>query len=444
MSYFEIVSLLLLVTACAGFINYRWLHMPRAIGLLVISLLLSLIVGLIGHIGELTSLRTAIAHTLTAANLPKLLFDGVLSFLLFAGALHVNLKQLRHHAPTVLALATIGVLLATAMYGFGMRALFGLAGTDVPLTWCLVLGAILAPTDPIAVTGLLREAGLPEGLLSVITGESMFNDGVAVVVFSVLLSVAVAPSSHAPSLGEVALEFLREGGGGALLGLVTGLITFGAMRLVDEYNLELTISLALVTVTYSIAEQFGMSGPIAVVVAGVLIGNQATAYAMSDTTRTNLTLFWSLIDELLNALLFLLIGLETLTLDLSHLWPGMMAGGILLALLVRLVSAGILAVPLNLRRLQGGRGVAVLTWGGLRGGISAALALSLPDGAYRAPLLQVCYAVVVFTIVVQGLTMPKLVHRLYGAAVRPQRPEQAHDQAANKAPKAKRRVTRRR
>jgi Na+:H+ antiporter len=191
------------------------------------------------------------------------------------------------------------------------------------------------------------------------------------------------------------------------------------MRLVDDYNLELTISLALVTITYSVANQLGLSGPIAVVVAGVLIGNQAAQYAMSETTRTNVTLFWSLIDELLNALLFLLVGLETLTIDTSHLWPGMMAGGIVLAVLARFVSAGIPAVLLNLRRLDRGRGLVVLTWGGLRGGISVALALSLPDGPFRPPLLQVCYAVVVFTIVVQGLSMKPLVRRLYGAAVRP-------------------------
>jgi CPA1 family monovalent cation:H+ antiporter len=290
----------------------------------------------------------------------------------------------------------------------------------VPLPWCLVLGAILAPTDPIAVTGLLREVGLPEGLLAVITGESLFNDGVAVVVFTVLLGVASADtgSTH-PSLIEPVLIFLREAAGGAVLGLIGGYLAFGAMRLVDDYNLELTISLALVTVTYSLADQFGLSGPIAVVVAGVLIGNHATQHAMSETSRTNVTLFWSLIDELLNALLFLLVGLETLTIDTGHLWFGMMAGGIVLAVLVRFVSAGIPALLLNLRQLNLGRGVAVLTWGGLRGGISVALALSLAKGPYRDPLLQVCYAVVVFTIVVQGLSMPLLVRWLYGAAIRP-------------------------
>ena len=417
MSYFEIIALLLLVTACAGFINHRWLHLPSAIGLLIIALVLSLCIALVGHLAEALALRPDIAQTLTDVNLPQVLFDGVLSFMLFAGALHVNLRQLREHAGTVLALATVGVLISTALYGGAMWWLSRLTGTNVPLSWCLVLGAILAPTDPIAVTGLLREAGLPQSLLAVITGESLFNDGVAVVVFTVLLDIAAGEGGR-PGWLQPALVFLRESGGGAVVGLAAGWLAFGAMRLVDDYNLELTITLALVTVTYSLANQLGLSGPIAVVVAGVVIGNIAARRAMSETTRANVTLFWALIDELLNALLFLVVGLETLTIDTSRFWPYLMAGGIVLAVLVRLISAGLPAALLNLRRLHQWRGVAVLTWGGLRGGISVALALSLPDGPNRAPLLQVCYAVVVFTIVVQGLTMPPLVRRLYGAAVR--------------------------
>jgi monovalent cation:H+ antiporter, CPA1 family len=417
MSYFEIVAILLLVTAGAGFVNHRWLHMPRAIGLLVIALGLSLVITLAGHIAAASGLHTGIADALTTADLPSVLFDSVLSFMLFAGALHVNLQQLRDHSGTVLVLATIGVLLSTALYGGAMWWLFRLSGADVPLAWCLVLGAVLAPTDPIAVTGLLREVGLPEGLLAVITGESLFNDGVAVVVFTVLLDVAAGESHHPDWLSPVVV-FLREAGGGAVLGLATGWLACRAVAMVDEYNLELTITLALVAVTYAAANALGLSGPIAVVVSGVMVGNLAAQHDMSETTRANVTLFWSLIDELLNALLFLLVGLETLTIDTSRLWPGMMAGGIVLAVLVRFVSAGVPAAVLNLRRLHQWRGVAVLTWGGLRGGISVALALSLPDGAFRTPLLQVCYAVVVFTIVVQGLTMPVLVGRLYGAAVR--------------------------
>jgi CPA1 family monovalent cation:H+ antiporter len=414
MSAFDLFALLLLAAAAAGFVNYRFLRLPSAIGLLVIALLASLAVTGVAHVLGGAGPKSWITQALLTADFPHVLFDGALSFMLFAGALHVNLERMREHAWTILVLATVGVILATALYGGAMWLLFGALGIPVPLIWCLVLGSILAPTDPIAVTGLLREMGLPAGLLAVITGESLFNDGVAVVAFTTLLRIATGDGGHqAMGIPLILLDFLRDAGGGVLLGLASGYAAFQALRRVDEYNLELTISLALVTVTYALALRIGVSGPIAVVVAGVLTGSHATRHAMSETTRTNVILFWSLIDELLNALLFLLVGLETLTIDLSHLWPLAMLGGVILAVLTRFVSASVPATVLNMRRPHKLRALAVLTWGGLRGGISAALALTLPNGATHELLLQVCYAVVVFTIVVQGLTMPALVRRLY-------------------------------
>ena len=415
MSSFDLVALLLLLAALAGFLNHRWLRMPRSIGLLVIALALSAAIMVADHITGAVGVRRWLSRVLIVADLPYVLFNGALGFLLFAGALHLDLRALRNHAWTVFALATVGVLLATILYGGAIWQVFRLAGLSVPFAWCVVLGAILAPTDPIAVSGLLREAGLPPGLLAVITGESLFNDGIAVVVFTVALGVASgATDSDTVTAGRIIEAFVREGLGGALLGLCTGYAAFRAMRLIDEYNLELTISLALVTVTYAAAIRIGVSGPIAVVVAGLLIGNHATRHAMSETTRTNVTLFWSLIDQLLNALLFLLIGFEVLTIDTRHFWPAVMGAGVVLAVLVRFVSASIPAVALNLRRLHHLRNLTVLTWGGLRGGISVALALALPRGPYRDLLLQVVYAVAVFTIVVQGLTMPRLLRWLFG------------------------------
>jgi len=412
MPSFDLVALLLLIAAAAGFLNNRILHMPRAIGLLVIALALSVFILLLDHLtGSGIQVRRWISGVLQVADLPYVLFNGALGFLLFAGALHVKLEALRNHAWTVLTLATVGVVLATFLYAAGAWEMFHLAGADVPMTWCVVLGAILAPTDPIAITGLLQEIGLPKGLLAVITGESLFNDGVAVVVF--IVALGVAEGGQRVSAVSIATDFLREGVGGAVLGLMTGWIAYRAMRAIDDYQLEIIISLALVTVTYAAANRIGASGPIASVVAGLFIGNRATRYAMSDITRTNLLLFWSVIDEILNTLLFLLIGLELLTIETKHFWPALIGGGVVLAVLVRFVSASIPAVLLNVRRLHHVRNLTILTWGGLRGGISVALSLALPASPFRDLLLQIVYAVAIFTIIGQGLTMAPLIRRLF-------------------------------
>lgn len=417
MSSFELVSALLLLAAILGIVNHRFLHLPRTIALMAGSLALSIVIILIDRSVASVELRLWWRALVETTDMPHVFLNGLLAFMLFAGSLHVDMVGLRAQQWTVLSLATIGVLMATGLYGFGMWFVF--AGA-VPLPWCFALGALLAPTDPIAVGGLLRDAGLPPGLLAVVNGESLFNDGVAVVVFAVTLEWANGQITTASTIG---LDLLIEGGGGAGLGLATGYLAYRALHLVNEPALELTVTLALVTVTYSLAAALHVSGPLAVVVAGLFTGHRATRLAMSERSRGQVLLFWELIDELLNAVLFLLMGFSLLSVEISRGLLIAAAAGIALALVTRLVSVAVPTTLVHLRSMPKLRGIAVLTWGGLRGGISVALALSLEASPFRGALLAVCYGVVVFTILVQGLSMPLLVRLLYPpTAVQPRSP----------------------
>ncbi len=407
MSSFEFLAALLLLAAGIGIVNHRYLHLPRTIALMAGSLLLSVVIILIDRAVTSAELREGWRDLVAATGLPHVFLDGLLALMLFAGSLHVDMDSLRTQKWTVLSLATLGVAMATAIYGVGIWLVFG---RGIPLPWCFALGALLAPTDPIAVGGLLRDAGLPSGLLTVVMGESLFNDGVAVVVFAAALEWA---NGQAATAGGIGLDLLTEAGGGVALGFATGYIAYRALRLADDPALELTITLALVTVTYAVAAALHVSGPLAVVVAGLLTGHRATRFAMTDRSREQVLLFWNMMDELLNAILFLLMGFALLSVEISRTLLLQAAAGIVLAFVSRLVSVAVPTTLVHLRQAPKMRGIAVLTWGGLRGGISVALVLSLEPSPYRGTLLAVCYGVVVFTIIVQGLSMPLLVRRLY-------------------------------
>jgi len=368
---------------------------------LSLGLILSSLIGL-----QVESQAEAI---LSSIDFNQTLLGGMLSFLLFAGSLHVNFDELVSNKWIIAVLSTFGVLLSTLLVGTAFWLLTGFLGWEFPIVFCFLLGALISPTDPIAVLAILKGARAPRSLMAKISGESLFNDGVGVVVFLVFLQMATGDNV---TLKESALLLAREAGGGVVLGLVTGVIAYRLLKSVDDYQVEILITLALVTGGYALASVLHLSGPITVVVSGLLIGNHGRMFAMSKTTRDHLDTFWQLIDEILNAVLFVLIGLELLILpyDFSQLLLGLLM--IPLVLLSRLVSVGVPISLMRSRRSFTPGAVRVMTWGGLRGGISVALALALPPGSERSVILGVTYTVVIFSILVQGLTVGSLLRYL--------------------------------
>ena len=410
---FDLVAVLLGLAALFGYINHIFLKLPHTIGLVVIALAVSLGVLAADALAPGLALGESVRGALTRIDFTEALMKGLLAFLLFAGALHVDLSEIASHRWVIGAMATIGVLISTVIVGVGSWAIFQAVGVPVSFAYCLVFGALISPTDPVAVLSILKQVAVPKSLEAKIAGESLFNDGVGVVVFAILAAIATGADGADISPGSAAMLFLAEAVGGAVLGLAAGWIAFLAMRSMDEHNIEVIITLALVTVTYAVAQKLHFSGLIAVVVAGLLIGNHGARLAMSDKTREHIKTFWSLLDEILNSVLFMLIGFEVIAITFAANILTAAVLAIPLALAARFVAVSVPVSILRFRRTFSPGVIPILTWGGLRGGISVALALSLPPTPEREILLAATYAVVIFSIIVQGLTMARVVRR-YG------------------------------
>jgi CPA1 family monovalent cation:H+ antiporter len=408
---FTAIAVVLSFAAAASYLNHRYMHFPPTIALMAVSLTLSLIVVALGTANVID--QELIREFVESLHFDEVLLHGFLAYLLFAGALTIDISALRGVMVQTATLATFSVVASGAIAGtlfWGIATLFGF---EISLVHGLLFGALIAPTDPVAVLGILKRAGAPKTLETTMAGESLFNDGVGIVIFLTLASVAFAGKEAV--LSDVGGFLLLEAGGGAILGLALGWITYRLMRPIDDYSVEVLLSLAMVSGGYALAPALHMSGPIVVVVAGIIIGNQARSMAMSDITRRYLDNFWELLDDILNAVLFALVGLEVVAVHLD--WHYAMAGllAIPVVLVARLISVAVPGATFHVIGLVPFKRnvLAALTWGGLRGGISIALALSLPTSPERDLLVTTAYIVVTFSVLVQGLTFGRLIKRLF-------------------------------
>ena len=410
LSLFELIAALLTATALFAWVNHVWLGLPTNIALLAMGLCASLfIVGAEAFFpGTIPS--DVFRRAIHQVDFSETFMHGMLAFLLFAGAMNVDMSRLRNRAIVIGILATVGVVISMIIVAAGIWIAARVLGLPLSFGWALVFGALVAPTDPVTVLSALKEVSVPQPLQTDMAGEALFNDGIGVVLFTVMLQAVAGPGGEF-GISDVGRLVVVEALGGAALELVTGYIAYRAMLSIDEYTIEVLISLALVTATYAIAMKIGTSGPIAVVVAGVLIGNHGSAYAMSDRTRRYVFGFWQLVDDILNAMLFLLIGLEVLVMSFkpSLIWIGLAAIPVAIVARLAAVSGPVYALR-HWHAFTPGM-IPILTWGAVRGGISVALALSLPDSPARPLILAATYAIVLFTVIVQGMTLGRVVER---------------------------------
>ena len=406
MHLFNAIAILITLAALFSFINHRFIKLPATIGIMMIAMMMSLGLIALAPLG----LDPGVAKLIASIDFNTTLMVGMLSFLLFAGALHVEMDDLLENKIEIALFATVGVVASTFITATLLYYAAGLVGLSLAYIHCLLFGALISPTDPVAVLGILKSAGAPKNLEVKITGESLFNDGIGVVVFLTILEIATGEAEL--SAGHVAALFATEVAGGVVMGLLTGWIAYLFLSKVDNYQVEVLITLALVTGGYALAMALHLSAPIAIVTAGLLIGNRGRAFAMSEKTREHLDTFWELIDEVLNAVLFLLIGCEILILTVNKGFLLLGAMAIFIVLFARFASLSGALVLLKPFRPFGKGDLSILTWGGLRGGISVALALSLPTSIpVREGLITLTYMVVIFSIVTQGLTIGRLIKK---------------------------------
>lgn len=412
----DIITITIVLAAVFAYINHRIIKWPPTIGIMALSLICSVAVVFFGNSQSLLSAKAV--ELADSVDFQSVLMNFMLSFLLFAGAIHIDASKLRQERWPVLLLATIGILISTFLVGGMTWLLFRLLDGQVPFVYCLLFGSLISPTDPIAVMGILKEARIPSSLEVKIAGESLFNDGVAVVIFVSIAEIARSAGGDFSAV-DVGKLFMQEAIGGLLFGAVLGYASFWALRSIDDYKVEVLITLAIVMGGYSLASHLHVSGPLAMVVAGIITGNKAKEEGLSDQSRDYLNKFWHLVDEILNAVLFLFIGLEMLIIKID---PKVMLIGllsILIVLVARWISVAFPVLLLKYKIKFERNAILILTWGGLRGGISVALALSLSGHMYRDQFVLITYMIVIFSILVQGLTIGKLAKKLQSKTTPP-------------------------
>lgn len=409
MEIYNTFAIIIVLAALFGYINFRFLKLPNTIGIMIISTVASLLVIGVGKYDP--GIFRASMYQLSQLDFHTILMKVMLSFLLFAGAIHLDIHNLRKERLPIIVFSTIGVVISTIVVGVAFYFLFQVFGLHIELLYCLLFGSLISPTDPIAVIGILKEANISKSMETKISGESLFNDGVAVVVFISIFEIIEA-GPGALNAVNIGILFIKEAGGGLLFGFGLGYLGFFLLRSINNYKVEVMITLAIVMGGYLLADMLHISGPLAMVVAGLITGNKSREHGMSDVTRDYVDKFWEMLDEVLNAILFLLIGFEMLLISFTPTFLYLGLAGIVIVLGARYISVFIPIIFLKFKNAFEKNAIRMLTWGGLRGGISVALALSLPRSYHNEIFISVTYIIVLFSIIVQGLTMGKVARKL--------------------------------